>query len=388
MSFTTNEFNDNPLLSFKISSYVNTHCTELFISTQSNFLDEKNQLIKMISAYDDFLSSISLSINSEVWLKIYTDDIINNKKEIFEITKERQNTFFFIIEQAPIFNQKYSIESYHINLMSGALTKEVSMSHLFVNGRNYCLKISNNLEINLSAFEGYTQTIKSFERVFLDLRKFNLDVHSSLIRSWLYIRDIDLNYSDIVKGRKEIFAKNDLTNNTHYISSTGIEGHSINEKLVISLYYLMIEGLKKEQIEYIRNDKYIGSTEKYGVTFERATKIKYGDRAHVFVSGTASINFNGEIMHSNNIVGQLKIIHRNINYILMNAGTDTKSIKSMTVYIRNLSDSYEVFSNIHNFFPKSIPFIIVKGKVCRPGWLVEIECVSVFDENNNFPVYL
>jgi hypothetical protein len=35
-----------------------------------------------------------------------------------------------------------------------------------------------------------------------------------------------------------------------------------------------------------------------------------------------------------------------------------------------------------NKFPQH-PFVIVYAPVCRPGWLIETECIAIKKENNN-----
>ena len=60
----------------------------------------------------------------------------------------------------------------------------------------------------------YEQTKKLFETLEPLL--------NNTLRTWIYIKDIDNNYIDMVRARNEIFDKNNLTKDTHFIASTGI----------------------------------------------------------------------------------------------------------------------------------------------------------------------
>ena len=36
--------------------------------------------------------------------------------------------------------------------------------------------------------------------------------------------------------------------------------------------------------------------------------------------------------------------------------------------------------------PAELPLVVLQAPVCRPAWLVEMECVAVKAENNPFPI--
>src|ERR671939_2083204 len=44
------------------------------------------------------------------------------------------------------------------------------------------------------------------------------------VRTWIYLKDVDVFYQGMVDSRRELFARHGLTEETHYIASTGIEG--------------------------------------------------------------------------------------------------------------------------------------------------------------------
>ena len=50
-------------------------------------------------------------------------------------------------------------------------------------------------------------------------------------------------------------------------------------------------------------------------------------------------------------------------------------IKYFIVYLRDLSD-YPFVQNLLSKVYPDIPHIIVYGKICRPEWLIEMECIA------------
>ena len=51
-----------------------------------------------------------------------------------------------------------------------------------------------------------------------------MTMERNLIRTWIYVTNIDVNYQGVVEARNDIFDKEGLTADTHYIASTGIGG--------------------------------------------------------------------------------------------------------------------------------------------------------------------
>ena len=52
-----------------------------------------------------------------------------------------------------------------------------------------------------------------------------------------------------------------------------------------------------------------------------------------------------------------------------------KDIKYFIAYLRDFSDYAFVDSLLNKVYP-DIPHLVVYGKICRPEWLVEMECIA------------
>ncbi|MGC8804869.1 MAG: Rid family hydrolase, partial [Candidatus Ratteibacteria bacterium] len=149
----------------------------------------------------------------------------------------------------------------------------------------------------------------------------------------------------------------------------------------ISMDAYSIAGIKPEQIQFLSNSRYLSPTYIYGVTFERGVAINYRDRKHIFISGTASINRKGEIVHPGNVMKQLYRTLKNIEVLLKNAHAGFDDVCVFIIYVRDASDSKIVYEEMKKNFG-NIPMQVVVASVCRPGWLVEIECQAICDAVN------
>ena len=69
-----------------------------------------------------------------------------------------------------------------------------------------------------------------------------------------------------------------------------------------------------------------------------AIAAMYGDRRHVLISGTASINNKGEIKYPKNIVKQTERMWANIEALLEEADCTYQDVCQMIVYLRDNSD--------------------------------------------------
>jgi len=93
------------------------------------------------------------------------------------------------------------------------------------------------------------------------------------IRTWFFVQNVDVNYAGVVKARNEVFVTQNLTEKTHYISSTGIGGRHADPKVLVQMDTYAIAGVKPEQIHFLYAPTHLNPTYEYGVSFERGTYV-------------------------------------------------------------------------------------------------------------------
>lgn len=220
-----------------------------------------------------------------------------------------------------------------------------------------------------------------------DLKKNGLTLADNCVRTWFFVRDIDNNYHGLVVARREYFAERGLTRDTHYIASTGINGNPAVSGALVQMDTYTIEGIEPSQIKYLQGSSHLNPTAEYGVTFERATQIDYADRRHVIISGTASIDNRGQIVHPGDAKAQAERMLENIGVLLNEGGTSMQDLTHGIIYLRNASD-YEAVRGVVEATLPDLPKVFVVAPVCRPGWLVEMECMAAKQQTNtNYKPY-
>lgn len=221
----------------------------------------------------------------------------------------------------------------------------------------------------------YEQTRMLFDKYQKSMEGKGLTMERNLVRTWIYIAHIDVNYQGVVEARNDVFDQEGLTADTHYIASTGIGGSSPVRHAVVAMDFLTIPAIQKEDQYYLQALDHLNPTHEYGVAFERGTRVTLPGKQQYFISGTASIDKHGDILYPGDIARQTGRLLENIGALLKDGGATMNDIQYFIIYLRDISDYSTVEHLMSQFYPQ-IPHIIVEARVCRPGWLIEMECIA------------
>lgn len=226
-----------------------------------------------------------------------------------------------------------------------------------------------------------TEILESYES---RLESLGLSISDNCIRTWFYVDDIDDNYSGVVRGRKENFETQGMTKDTHYLASTGICGGAVVPGTTVQMDALAINGEFSQH--YLYAPANFNPTHEYGVTFERGVVANYGGLSHTLISGTASINNRGEIVHPGDVRAQTLRMLENVEALLSEAESRWTDVQMMVIYLRNKADYGTVLPIFQDRFDfNRTPYVITLAPVCRQGWLIEMECISVKPDNSPQP---
>lgn len=217
------------------------------------------------------------------------------------------------------------------------------------------------------------QTALIFNEYEALLSGMDISLQDNCIRTWIHVADIDNNYAGVVKARRENFTAIGLTPRTHYIASTGIQGAPCRDGALVQMDAYAVSGSFTQR--YLYAPTHLNPTFEYGVTFERGVKLCLPDASHTFISGTASIDNKGAVLHVGNIRLQTLRMLENVSVLLQEAGNDWHDVKQILVYLRNREDYDAVAPVFKERFPDT-PYVILLAPVCRPDWLIEMECIA------------
>lgn len=331
------------------------------------YMDQVNYLME---AYDQLMQG-EMKGAMAVFKRFFVSDAANQANYLQALHAERSDCALSIIEQPPLDGTKVALWVY---IQRGVQTKALANGiyevkhgayrHLWMAGA--CNQASNSEYQMRLLFNDYV----------MQLLENGCCLADNCIRTWIFVQNVDVNYAGVVKARNEVFATQNLTDKTHFIASTGIAGRHANPKVLVQMDAYAVEGIDKEQIHYLYAPTHLNPTYEYGVSFERGTYVDYGDRRQVFISGTASINNKGEIMYPGDIRQQTLRMWENVETLLKEAECTFEHVAHLLVYLRDIADYTIVREMFEDRFP-NIPKVYLLAPVCRPGWLVEMECMAV-----------
>ncbi len=122
------------------------------------------------------------------------------------------------------------------------------------------------------------------------------------------------------------------------------------------------------------------------VSFVRGMRVELDNCVMLFISGTASVNENGESIHHGDIRAQTRRTFTNIKALLESEGADWHDIVRTTCYLADFRD-YDAFNEIRNAFYEEqeldpLPAsTCIEARICRPELLVEIEAIAVIPKD-------
>ncbi len=334
----------------------------------------EGQIARIQQAEKFFLEMEDVQGSSIVFKRYFLSDATNQ----VPVIQERDACTISYIQQPPLDGSKVAVWLY---LQKGTEVKPMNNSTV-VRHNGYQHIWTFGLMDSTSA-TSYMQTWQTLF-IYIDILKlFQATLEGNCVRTWFFVRDVDTQYGGLVKSRRECFVERGLTPETHYIASTGIGGSPYDPKALVQLDSYAMTGFEPQQQRYLYGLSHLNRTIEYGVTFERATLMQYGDRNHVFISGTASINHKGEVMYVGNVQQQTFRMWENVETLLNEGGMSYEDVMQIIVYLRDSADYEMVKSMFDQKFPR-IPTVFTLAPVCRPTWLIEMECIAVKKANNDF----
>lgn len=306
--------------------------------------------------------------------RVFTSDLERTQRAFEESPLLSLPAALSVVEQPPLPEGGLSLWAYHVcdgrletrPMASGVDLRRGLLRHLWTSG----------LTAPTTAGGARAQTHDLFSAYSRRLENEGASLSRDVVRTWVYVADIDVDYGAMVEARRELFAAHGLTPDTHTIASTGIGGRCGPAAVRVGLDAYAITGLQPGQIRFLSAPCHLGPAAAYGSTFERGTEICYGDRRHVLISGTASISSTGAVLFEGDAGAQTDRALDNVEALLKTARVRLEDVAVAIVYLRSPGDYEVVRPTVETRLSES-PTVFVQAPVCRPQWLVEIECLAI-----------
>lgn len=356
---------------------------EHFITVQAPAeLGFQDQIRAVEQRYAAAQQALGLAPGSAVFRRLHLSDVLNQAEAVKASSLAGGGAdgavAVSIVQQPPLPGSKIALLAHHIEGEQPLAKRRLSPRHVLVekNGLRHLWTTG----LCAGAEDHETSSAEQTREIFDDLVHALADQGGTLrencVRTWIYVKDVDLLYQGMVDARTELFERQGMTRDTHYLASTGIEGACGHRYDMVAMDAYSVFGLRREQVSFLNDFDRLCATKDYGVTFERGTRVAYADRAHQFISGTASIDRTGRVVHQGDVLRQLGRALENVDALLHSGSSALADMMHLTVYLRDPTDHARVESCIAERFP-GLPTLIVQGAVCRPDWLVEVEGIGI-----------
>mgnify|MGYP000022541087 FL=1 len=178
----------------------------------------EQQLNAVVNAYFALLEG-EIRGAVAVFKRYFLSDAANQSDMLLALTTESSDCAFSIVEQPPLNGTKIALWVY---LQSGVQTRVLHNGLFEVRHGAYRHLWSGNA-FNRAANSEY-QTRLLLNDYVMQLMEQGCKLADNCIRTWFFVQNVDVNYAGVVKARNEVFITQNLTEKTHYISSTGIGG--------------------------------------------------------------------------------------------------------------------------------------------------------------------
>ncbi len=194
-----------------------------------------------------------------------------------------------------------------------------------------------------------------------------------VVRTWIYLRDMDRDYADFNRARREFFRRTGIDVNP---ASTAVGGAPFPENHVVSMSLYAVKSPRPLDIE-VMSAPTLNEAWLYGSDFSRGLKIVDANKIALHVSGTASVDEAGRTVHLGNFEAQAKRMLTNISALLAAHGASFENLVSAVTYVKNPGDAplLRALFQEHGF--EGFPCVVVEAPICRPELLCETEAVAV-----------
>jgi enamine deaminase RidA (YjgF/YER057c/UK114 family) len=195
-----------------------------------------------------------------------------------------------------------------------------------------------------------------------------------VVRTWIYVRDIEHNYRFVNQARNRFFAEQNMA---RLPASTCVEGALSGAAAPVAMDVYAVAAKGDVRVQAIAPGL-MGEASAYGSAFARGCRIVEPGRKTLYLSGTASIDAHGRVVAVDDIKGQLDRTFENLRALLDGSGMDLCDVVSATAYLKRKDDFQEYLkaASAHGLSVET-PTAVVVADICRPEWLWEIEACAV-----------
>jgi len=198
---------------------------------------------------------------------------------------------------------------------------------------------------------------------------------SDVVRAWIHMRDIDRDYAELNRARRDFFAARGIDPAP---ASTGIGGAPVMAGHDLCLgVYAVANADRRPLARAVMTSPTLNEAAQYGADFVRGMRVEEANRVSLYVSGTASIDEQGRTAHVGDFDAQADRMLLNIAALLQRQGATFGDVVHAITYLKAPSDADRLRRSLHAAGFEGFPHALVVAPVCRAELLCETEAIVV-----------
>jgi len=211
------------------------------------------------------------------------------------------------------------------------------------------------------------------------LREAGMDFRE-VVRTWIYLRDMDRDYAQFNRARREFFRSRGIDDVKP--ASTAVGGGPLANAHDFCMRIYAVNSPDPLQLE-VMSAPTLNEAWMYGSDFSRGLKVVEANKTALYVSGTASVDEAGSTVHVGDLEAQAERMLVNIAALLEAQKASFANLVSAVVYVKNPGDASRLRQIFHKHGFEGFPRTLVEAPICRPELLCETEAVAVLPLRNS-----
>jgi enamine deaminase RidA (YjgF/YER057c/UK114 family) len=236
-------------------------------------------------------------------------------------------------------------------------------------GQQTCLYTTSVYGVGEEPDEQASNMFRAAERL---LQKCGMRFHD-VVRTWIYVRDIDRDYDVLNRARRRFLRSLGIELRP---ASTGVQGIPLPDVHDFSMSLVAVKGPGHLDVTRMSAPT-LNEAWTYGADFSRGLRVVEANKVALYVSGTASIDDVGRSVHVGNFEAQAERMLDNIRSLLGEQGATFRDVVSGVTYLKNASDAPVLRSVFRKRGFDGFPCVVVEALLCRPEFLCETEAVAL-----------
>jgi enamine deaminase RidA (YjgF/YER057c/UK114 family) len=222
----------------------------------------------------------------------------------------------------------------------------------------------------------YQQTQAMFEAAESLLQQAGM-AFSDVMRTWIYLREMDRDYAQFNRARREFFHSRGID---PIPASTGIGAGLVPSEHDVCLGVYAIQA-ERSSLRTVMTTPTLNEAPVYGSDFSRGMRIDEANKVALHVSGTASLDETGQTVHVDDFDAQADRMLVNVAALLQGQGADFGDVVSAMTYLKHPKDAGRLQEKFRAAGYEGFPNVLVEAPVCRPELLCETELLAILPRN-------